>query len=81
MQAISASLRTGGPYHTPVWYGNRARGTAAGTNASAILRKTTETAEVKTFFFISLCLCFLRNIITLEACNSVFNMRFTQKDQ
>ena len=74
MQAISASWSTGGRT-------TQVCGTAAGTNASAILRKGPETAEVKTFFFYFALFVRLRNNKVIWARMSVFNMIFTQKDQ
>ena len=71
----------GGPYHTPVWYGDRACNTAAGTNASAILRKGPEMAEGKTFFFHFTLFVLLRKNISIGARKSLFNMEFTQNDQ
>ena len=71
----------GGPYHTPVWYGDRACSTVAGTNVSAICRKGPETAEVKTFLGDFALFVLLRNNIVIWARKSVFNMEFTQKDQ
>ena len=49
----------------------------AGTYASAPLRKTTETAEAKTWFHNFVIFVLLRNIIAIDARKSIFNIKFT----